>query len=335
MSTKPPLPPLASPPYRRSGVSGLCLSPLGLGLAPRFPARLSSTLVGHALDLGVTHFDLSCPSAGRHQAEEEIGTALAPWRTWREEMTLTVRVGLGTGPHPSAGYGSRRHILGSLDAFLSRTGQDYVDVLYLHRHDPNTPLEESARAMASAVNQGKALYVGLSSFPAAHVRQVASLLSALGTPAVAYQGTYSLLDRWAEVQVLDLLDELGIGFIACAPMAHGTLTRSRRPPQPRATDAVDALVTLTQIAASRQQPLEHLALAWCLRNPAVTSALLRTSSLEHLTANHHAAQYTAFYPAELAALDRCCPPDREDPSGHRPQAGLASGPGMTSVPCRL
>ncbi|MBD0743011.1 aldo/keto reductase [Streptomyces sp. CBMA152] len=309
MPTSASLSSLPSPPYRRSGTSGLCLTPLGLGLAPRSRARLPTVLVGHALDLGVTHFDLSCPSVNRHQAEDEIGTVLAPWRAWREEMTLTVRVGLGTGPQPYTGYGSRRQILSGLDAILRRTGQDYVDILYAHHDDQDTPLEESMGALASAVAQGKALYAGLSSFAASRVHQAASLLSALGTPAVAYQGAYSLLDRWADFELLGLLGELGIGFVAGAPLAHGALTRTRPTPHPCAPYSESTLTALTQIAASRQQQLEQLALGWCLRTPAVTSTLVRTSCLDHLTANHHAVLHTTFHQDELAALDRCCPPE--------------------------
>ncbi|WP_172388125.1 aldo/keto reductase [Streptomyces sp. MNP-20] len=311
----------SGPSHRRCGSSGLVLSALGLSLADRHhpPSALQEPLVSHALELGITHFDISATAGSPPQQYTEIGRRLRPGLAWRDEMVISVRIGLGSGPQPLTGFGARKQILSGLEGILRHTGLDYVDVLYAHRLDRTTPLEESMGALASAVHSGKALYAGLSAFPAHAVRQASTLLSQLGTPPVAYQGPYSLLDRGAEDGLFTLVRDLGMGFIACAPLAQGRLARHRPAacPPPASTPDTAPRHVLTRLADTRGQAVEQLALAWCLREATVASALTTTSQLAHLTSDHAAACSPPLSPDELTALDQCrFPTPRSTPGTH-------------------
>ncbi|MEU7183683.1 MULTISPECIES: aldo/keto reductase [Streptomyces] len=296
-------------PHRRSGRSGLHLPLLTLGLrpSPDFPS-----LLRHALQSGITAFD----ATPRHTSygsptEGEIGRALGVWRAERPDLVISARIGLATGPGPLDGFGSRKHILSTLDRVLRRIGLDHLDILYAHRYDPTTPLEETMGALASAVHQGKALYTGISGYAPAPAGQAAGLLRGLGAPAVACQASYSLLNRWVEEGLLDILDEHGIGCIACAPFHHGDLPRLA-PLWPSPLDARSPRGhgdELSDLAAARGQSIAQLALSWTLRDPRITSALLTTSCPAHLLESSHATRNLTFTPAELIALDACCPPD--------------------------
>ncbi|MFE0063327.1 aldo/keto reductase [Streptomyces sp. NPDC059003] len=308
--------------HRRSGRSGLRLSALGLNLGNGLSPDRPDPVTDHALDLGITHFDISSRTGTHHLPEKGIG-CLLPWHGRRDEMVISLRSGPATGP--LAGFGSRKQILSGLDSTLRRTGLTYVDILYAHRLDPETPLEESMGALAAAVQQGKALYTGLSAFPLSAVRPAAKLLSQSGTPCTVYQGSYSLLDRRAEKGLLDVLHNLGIGFVAGAPLAQGRLSTARRQEQQPYPDTHPALPGLEHIAAGRRQSLDQLALSWCLRAPTVTSALVTTSRLDHLLSAHQTVHHARLSPAELAALDACCPPVQPT----EPRAGACKAFGVT------
>ncbi|MFC9035192.1 aldo/keto reductase [Streptomyces arboris] len=305
--------PAPTPPYlaghlthRRSGHSGLHLPPLGLGIRPSPGCACCGTpphsLIEHAISWGVTHFDITPPLL--LDPEDALRQTLSPARSRRAEVTISTRIGLGAPPAPLQGFGSRKHILSTLDSILHRTGLDYLDILYAHRYDHNTPLEETAGALASAVQQGKALYAGLSSYAPSALPHASRLLKEAGIPTAAYQTSYSLLDRWAEDSLLETLRQLGIGGIACAPLAHATLTPARLT-APFAH--FSPLHTLTEIADTRAQTLPQLALSWTLRTPNIASALLTTNCLRHLSENLAALDHTDFTPEELTALNKCCP----------------------------
>ncbi|PNE42845.1 hypothetical protein AOB60_01345 [Streptomyces noursei] len=299
--------------YRRSGHSGLHLPVLSLGLANEQRAlRTPSALIHHAVGLGITHFDFTPrygPLAGT--GDDIIGHALGTVRAWRSDVTVSTRIGLGTGPGPLVGFGSRGHLLSQLDVLLRRTGLDYVDILFAHRYDHSSPLEETMSALASAVHQGKALYVGLSGYAPSMLQRAATLLSRLGTPAVLYQASYSLLDRWLEGKVLDVLQLHGIGCMAGAPLAHGALTRQGS----ALTMPPETLSTLSRIAQSRGQSLAQLALSWALHAPHVTSALVSTSYLGHLSEVRDAVDHMQFTSDELAAIEDCFTSDGDvDPT---------------------
>lgn len=302
-------------PYRRSGKSGLHLPMLSvaLGHGPQRSASPLRPVVRKAFQLGISAFDITLSSGVGLNLAEEIGFALAPWQARREDFTISARIGLGTRPGPLHGFGSRWQILAGLDGLLRRTGLDYIDVLYMHRRDSGTPLEESTSALADAVKQGKILYPGLSSLAPATVVRANGLLAQLGTPAVAFQGSYSLLDRWAEDGLLDVLNCQGIGSMACAPLAHGLLTSTGVPRSPSGRGGKQPILeALTHIGSSRNQSVEQMAVSWALRDPRVTSALITTTSPQHLTSLHEAVHHTDFTPSELAALDACCPSPASD-----------------------
>ncbi|WP_324289668.1 aldo/keto reductase [Streptomyces sp. H27-G5] len=223
---------------------------------------------------------------------------LIPVQAWRNEVVISTRVGLGTHPMASLGFGSRKHLLSSLDRFLHQTGLDYLDILYAHRYDRRTPMDETVGALVSAVQQGKVLYVGLSDYAPSALGHANRLLHERGVPAIAYQTSYSLLDQWADSDLLSTLSHLGIGVIACAPLGHAALT----PGRPVADSA--SLNALAQIATARGQTLPQLALSWVLRNPIVTSALLSTTCPQHLIENISALDRTDFTPKELATLEQ-------------------------------
>ena len=311
--------------YRRSGRSGLQLPGVSLGLWQNFgydrPLDTSRAIVRRAFDLGVTHFDLANnygPPYG--SAEENFGRLLqqdlAPHR---DELIISSKAGYDMWPGPYGEWGSRKYVLASLDQSLGRVGVDYFDIFYSHRFDPDTPLEETMGALDTAVRQGKALYVGISSYSAAKTREAHAILRELGTPFVIHQPSYSMLNRWIEPELLDTLGELGIGCIVFSPLAQGMLTDrylNGIPEGSRASrhgslspDLIDdqalaKIRALNEIASRRGQTLAQLALAWTLRDPRVTSTLIGASSVEQLEANVAALDNLDFSNEELAEIDQ-------------------------------
>jgi L-glyceraldehyde 3-phosphate reductase len=311
--------------YRRSGRSGLELPGVSLGLWQNFggdrPLETSRAIIRRAFDLGVTHFDLANnygPPYG--SAEENFGRILASdLRPYRDELVLSTKAGYDMWPGPyGQGGGSRKYLLSSLDQSLRRMGLDYVDIFYSHRFDPETPLEETMGALASAVKQGKALYVGISSYSAPRTREAAIILRALGTPLLIHQPSYSMLNRWIEPDLLEVLEAEGAGCIVFSPLAQGLLTdkylngvpSGSRASQPGTfssemlTEQVLSKVrALNQIAARRGQSLAQMAVAWTLRDPGVTSALVGASSVRQLEQNVAALDNLDFSEAELKEID--------------------------------
>jgi L-glyceraldehyde 3-phosphate reductase len=311
--------------YPRSGRSGLLLPALSLGLWNNFghdhPLENSRTIVRRAFDLGITHFDLANnygPPYG--SAEENFGRLLkADLAPYRDELVISTKAGYDMWPGPYGEWGSRKYLLSSLDQSLERMGLEYVDIFYSHRFDPETPLEETMGALDSAVRQGKALYVGISSYSATKTREAAAILDDLGTPLLIHQPSYSLLNRWIEPELLDTLEELGVGCIVFSPLAQGMLTdkylngipegsRASRnetlSPDLLTDEVLEKIRALNEIAARRGQSLAQMALAWTLRDPRVTSALAGASSVEQLEANVAALERLDFSEEELAEIDR-------------------------------
>ena len=311
--------------YRRSGRSGLQLPGVSLGLWQNFghdrPLDTSRAIVRRAFDLGITHFDLANnygPPYG--SAEENFGRLLQQdLGPYRDELIISSKAGYDMWPGPYGEWGSRKYLLASLDQSLQRMGLDYVDIFYSHRFDPETPLEETMGALDSAVRQGKALYVGISSYSAAKTREAHAILHELGTPLVIHQPSYSMLNRWIEPELLDVLGELGVGCIVFSPLAQGMLTDKYLdgiPEGSRASrdgslspslideQALAKIKALNEIAARRGQTLAQLALAWTLRDPRVTSTLVGASSVEQLEANVAALEKLDLTEDELAEIDR-------------------------------
>jgi L-glyceraldehyde 3-phosphate reductase len=310
--------------YNRSGRSGLRLPAVSLGLWNNFGHDHSldgqQAVVRRAFDLGITHFDLANnygPPYG--SAEENFGTLLrrdlAPYR---DELVISTKAGYDMWPGPYGEWGSRKYLLASLDQSLRRLGLDYVDIFYSHRVDPETPLDETMGALDTAVRQGKALYVGISSYSAARTREAAAILRELRTPFVIHQPSYSLLNRWIENELLDAVGELGIGCIAFSPLAQGMLTDKYLGGIPTGSRAAresslsPALITeetlakvrgLNEIALRRGQSLAQMAIAWVLRDARVTSALAGAASVAHVEANVAALDRPEFSPEELTEID--------------------------------
>jgi L-glyceraldehyde 3-phosphate reductase len=312
-------------PYRRVGRSGLLLPAVSLGLWQNFGHDRSlddqQAIVRRAFDLGITHFDLANnygPPYG--SAEESFGRMLATdLRGFRDELVISTKAGYDMWPGPYGEWGSRKYLLASLDQSLGRMGLEYVDIFYSHRFDPHTPLEETLGALDSAVRQGKALYVGISSYSAERSRQAVRILCELGTPLLIHQPSYSLLNRWIEGGLLDVLGEEGVGCIVFSPLAQGLLTDrylNGIPDGSRAsrdgsltsdmlTDETLAKVrALQRIAVRRGQTLAQMALAWTLRDPRVTSTLIGASSVAQLEDNLGARANRHFDGGELAEIDR-------------------------------
>ena len=311
--------------YRRSGRSGLQLPGVSLGLWQNFgydrPLDTARAIVRRAFDLGITHFDLANnygPPFG--SAEENFGRLLqqdlAPYR---DELIISSKAGYDMWPGPYGEWGSRKYLLASLDQSLGRIGLDYVDIFYSHRFDPGTPLEETMGALDTAVRQGKALYVGISSYSAAKTREAHAILQELGTPFVIHQPSYSMLNRWIEPELLDALGELGIGCIVFSPLAQGMLTDKYLDGIPEGSRAsrhgslspdlineqsLAKIRALSEIASRRGQTLAQLALAWTLRDARVTSTLIGASSVEQLEANVAALDKLDFSEDELAEIDQ-------------------------------
>jgi L-glyceraldehyde 3-phosphate reductase len=311
--------------YRRSGRSGLALPALSLGLWHNFghdrPLDSSRAIVRRAVDLGVTHVDLANnygPPYG--SAEENFGRLfrqdLAPFR---DELVISTKAGYDMWPGPYGDRGSRKYLLASLDQSLGRMGLDYVDIFYSHRFDPDTPLEETMGALDTAVRQGKALYVGISSYSPDKTRRAAAILDELGTSLLIHQPSYSMLNRWIEEELLDTLEELGVGCIGFSPLAQGMLTdkylrgipegsRASRDeslsPDLLSDDALERIRSLNEFALGRGQTLAQMALAWTLRDPRVTSTVFGASSVEQLESSLGALEHLDFSPDELAEIDR-------------------------------
>jgi L-glyceraldehyde 3-phosphate reductase len=311
--------------YRRSGRSGLQLPAVSLGLWNNFghdhPFETSRAIVRRAFDLGITHFDLANnygPPYG--SAEENFGRMFeTDLRPYRDELAISTKAGYDMWPGPYGEWGSRKYLLSSLDQSLSRMRLDYVDLFYSHRFDPDTPLEETMGTLDTAVRQGKALYVGISSYSAEKTREAAAILRELGTPCVIHQPSYSMLNRWIEPDLLDALGELGIGCIVFSPLAQGMLTdkyldgipegsrasrESSLSPDLLTPEALEKIRALNEIAKKRGQSLAQMAVAWVLRDERVTSALVGASSVGQLEANVAALENLDFSPDELAEIDK-------------------------------
>jgi L-glyceraldehyde 3-phosphate reductase len=312
-------------PYRRCGRSGLQLPAISLGLWQNFgddrPLRDSRAILRRAFDLGITHFDLANnygPPYG--SAEINFGRILAEdLRRYRDELVISTKAGWDMWPGPYGEFGSRKYLLASLDQSLRRMGLDYVDIFYSHRFDPDTPLQETMGALDSAVRAGKARYVGISSYGPKRTQEAARILHELGTPLLIHQPSYSLLNRWIEQELLDVLEREGVGAIVFSPLAQGLLTdkylqgvqddsRVRRgnyfSAEMISEENLERVRALNEIAARRGQTLAQLAISWALRDRRITSALLGASSVAQLEQNVAALQNTAFEADELAEIDR-------------------------------
>jgi L-glyceraldehyde 3-phosphate reductase len=311
--------------YRRCGRSGLQLPLISLGLWQSFgadrPLEPMRAIIRRAFDLGITHFDLANnygPPYG--SAEENFGRILASdLASYRDELIVSTKAGYDMWPGPYGEWGSRKHLLASLDQSLRRMGLEYVDLFYSHRADPSTPLEETMGALDAAVRAGKALYVGVSSYSARRTREAAAVLRRLGTPLRIHQPSYSMLNRWIEEGLQEVLAEEGVGCIVFSPLAQGLLTdrylagvptgsRASRPGTlPARMLSEENLVkvrALQDIAVRRGQTLAQMALAWTLRDGRVTSTLIGVSNMAQLEEDLAALRKLDFSSDELAAIDR-------------------------------
>ncbi len=311
--------------YRRCGRSGLKLPPISLGLWQNFgddrPLGVSRAILRRAFDLGITHFDLANnygPPYG--SAEINFGRIFAEdFSRLRDELVISTKAGYDMWPGPYGDLGSRKYLLASLDQSLSRMRLDHVDIFYSHRFDPETPLEETLGALDSAVRMGKARYAGISSYGPRRTEEAIEILRQLGTPLLIHQPSYSMFNRWIESELLDVLDREGVGAIAFSPLAQGLLTdkyldgipedsRVRRGlhlDQGMITpENVDRARQLAEIASERGQSLAQMAIAWTLRDPRVTSALIGASSVSQLEDNVAAAGRLDFDDSELERIDQ-------------------------------
>ncbi len=312
-------------PYRRCGRSGLQLPAISLGLWQNFgddrPLQNSRAMLRRAFDLGITHFDLANnygPPYG--SAEINFGRIFdEDFRPFRDELVISTKAGYDMWPGPYGEWGSRKYLLGSLDQSLRRMRLDHVDIFYSHRFDPETPLEETMGALDEAVRSGKARYVGISSYGPQRTAEAARILGELGTPLLIHQPSYSMLNRWIEDGLLDVLEHEGVGAIVFSPLAQGLLTdrylegvqadsRVRRgnyfSEELVNEQNLERVRALNEIARRRDQTLAQLAVAWALRDARVTSALLGASSVEQLEQNVAALEHADFDVEELAEIDR-------------------------------
>lgn len=315
-----------SMPYRRCGRSGLRLPAISLGLWHNFGAQHSldacRRMLFRAFDLGITHFDLANnygPPPG--SAEENLGRILASdLKPYRDELLISTKAGYYMWPGPYGEWGSRKYLLASLDQSLKRMGLEYVDIFYSHRFDPNTPIEETMGALETAYRQGKALYVGLSSYSAEKTLEASAILKQMGIRCLIHQPSYSMLNRWIEERLLSVLEREGIGCIAFSPLAQGMLTPKYLggvPEDSRAAkrsgflrpeflndENLHKVRQLNEIAERRGQSLAQMALAWVLRDSRVTSALIGASRVEQLEENVAALENLRFTAEELAEIDQ-------------------------------
>jgi L-glyceraldehyde 3-phosphate reductase len=311
--------------YNRTGKSGLKLPAISLGLWHNFGGvdtyENGRAMLRKAFDLGITHFDLANnygPPAG--SAEEMFGEMMkTDFAPYRDEMVISSKAGYYMWPGPYGEWGSRKYLISSLDQSLKRMGLDYVDIFYSHRPDPNTPLEETMGALDSIVRQGKALYVGISSYSAEQTEEAIKILKDLGTPLLIHQPSYSMLNRWVEDGLQDVLTENGVGSIAFCPLAQGLLTNKYLngiPEGSRAAKTTGALAEnqvteevvrrvqlLNEIAAERGQSLAQMALSWVLRGGRVTSALIGASRVSQIEENIAALNNLEFSKEELARIE--------------------------------
>ncbi|MEM7739091.1 MAG: L-glyceraldehyde 3-phosphate reductase [Deinococcota bacterium] len=316
--------------YNRVGTSGLKLPAVSLGLWQNFGGSFvfenARAMLHRAFDLGITHIDLANnygPPPG--SAEENFGRLMATdFAEYRHELVISTKAGYRMQPGPYGEWGSRKYLLGSLDASLKRMGLDYVDIFYSHRFDPDTPLEETMGALASAVQQGKAIYVGISSYSAAMTKKAVGILADLGVPCLIHQPSYSMFNRWIEPDLLPALETHGVGCIVFSPLAQGLLTTKylggvpndsrlavgkRTGKQSFQEGFIDEQTlikvrALNDIAQARGQSLAQMALAWCLRKSQVTSVLIGASRPEQIDENVAALDNLSFSEAELAAIDQ-------------------------------
>ncbi|HEY6468947.1 MAG TPA: L-glyceraldehyde 3-phosphate reductase [Candidatus Dormibacteraeota bacterium] len=315
----------ASMQYRRCGLSGLMLPAVSLGLWHNFGGDRSfeaqRAILRRAFDLGITHFDLANnygPPYG--SAESNFGRILdSDFRGLRDELVISTKAGWDMWPGPYGDLGSRKHLLASLDQSLQRLGVDYVDIFYHHHFDASTPLEESLGALHTAVQQGKALYVGISSYSDRRTAEAVAILRRLGTPLLIHQPSYSMLNRWIEHGLLDVLESEGVGCIAFSPHAQGLLTdrylhgipedsrareNSSLSPEMLSEENLVNVRALNSIAERRGQSLAQMAISWTLRDPRVTSALIGASSVRQLEQNVAALEHPDFPAEELAEIDQ-------------------------------
>jgi L-glyceraldehyde 3-phosphate reductase len=312
-------------PYARCGRSGLQLPKISLGLWQNFggtsPFENAREMVLKSFDAGITHFDLANnygPPFG--SAEENFGRILkANLSPYRDELIISTKAGYNMWPGPYGEWGSRKYLLASLDQSLKRMGVEYVDIFYSHRVDPNTPLEETMGALDTAVRSGRALYVGISSYGPKKTREAAAILRELKTPFVIHQPSYSMLNRWVENGLLDVLQEEGIGCIAFSPLAQGLLTTKYLNGIPESSRAalggslgkhmlteqnLNNVRALNDIAQRRGQTLAQMAISWVLRQPAITSALIGASRWSQIQECLGALKTSPFTAEELAAIDK-------------------------------
>jgi L-glyceraldehyde 3-phosphate reductase len=321
-----------SMPYRRCGRSGVLLPPVSLGLWHNFgddrPIDTQRAILRRAFDLGVTHFDLANnygPPYG--SAEINFGRHMrGDFRPYRDELIISTKAGYDMWPGPYGDHGSRKYLLASLDQSLKRMGLDYVDIFYSHRFDPDAPLEETLGALDTAVRGGKALYAGISSYSGARTEEAARILQEMGTPLLIHQPSYSLLNRWIEQDLLDVLGQEGVGCIVFSPLAQGMLTSRYLDGIPEDSrvatggalsqdmlteEALAHVRALNGIAQDRGQTLAQMAIAWTLRDPRVTSSLIGASSVTQLEDSLGALDNLDFSDDELRAID-----------GHAVEAGI-------------
>ncbi|SPS07050.1 aldo/keto reductase [Latilactobacillus sakei] len=312
--------------YRRVGHSGLKLPAISLGLWHNFgetdKVATQKEIIFGAFDMGITHFDLANnygPPAG--SAEENFGRILhSDLKQYRDEMIISSKAGYYMWPGPYGEWGSKKNLIASCDQSLQRMQLDYVDIFYSHRPDPETPIEETARALDLLVHQGKALYIGISNYSAEQTKAITKIFRELGTPFIIHQPRYNMLDRWIEDGLTDVLAEEGLGAITFSPLAQGMLTnrylngipadsRAARPDSPflspeKVDQTISTVQELNKIAQQRGQSLAEMALAWNLQQPTVASVLVGASRLSQLQDSVHALDNLTFAPEELVAIQK-------------------------------
>ena len=312
--------------YNRCGKSGLLLPQISLGLWHNFGSvdnfENAESIAKKAFDKGITHFDLANnygPVPG--SAETNFGKILKNnfQGNLRDEIVISTKAGYGMWPGPYGDWGSRKYLLSSLDQSLKRMDIDYVDIFYSHRFDPETPLEETMMALDYAVRSGKALYAGISNYPAKKTKEAATILKQLGTPCLIHQAKYSMFERWVESELLDVLEEKGLGCIAFSPLAQGLLTdkylkgipENSRASKPNSflktneitSEKIQKITRLNAIALERNQSLAQMALAWLLKDKRITSVLIGASSVSQLNNNIESVNNLNFTPEELLKIE--------------------------------
>ncbi len=312
--------------YNRCGKSGLNLPPISLGLWHNFGGvdvfENGRAMVRHAFDSGITHFDLANnygPPPG--SAEENFGIILdKDFRPYRDELIISTKAGYGMWDGPYGDWGSRKYLLSSLDQSLKRMKLEYVDIFYSHRPDPDTPLEETMGALAHAVKQGKALYAGISNYPAEKAKAAAGILRQMGTPCLIHQPKYSMFERWVENGLLDVVEKEGMGLIAFSPLAQGLLTdrylkgipEGSRASKPHGflkqkditPERLEKIKQLNDVAVSRGQTLAQMAIVWLLKDSRVTSVLIGASSVDQLRNNLDSLKNPVFSKEELERIEK-------------------------------